>query len=586
MNAFIDTAPSQHHLASYGLRMSPSSTSQQHQQQQPSSHMEGNLARQQGHAGHQQPQQSPHQQNTPSRTIVSGTDMVSSFTSYQNSGYSHMSHLNAHQLGSYSPHDFVLRRENEYINLAAASGSVQGCAAKSADSILFSSISSIHPHHNHGLHENTATPFGGSPFHAASAHHHQHHQMRMGISSAADYTHPYHHPHHSHHHTNFPSVHHHHPHHPIQMNPVGAGAFLRYMRHHPTSASVVKQEMQCLWVDPDQAASGVSGGRKTCNKIFSSMHEIVTHLTVEHVGGPECTTHACFWIGCSRNGRPFKAKYKLVNHIRVHTGEKPFACPFTGCGKVFARSENLKIHKRTHTGEKPFRCEYDGCDRRFANSSDRKKHSHVHTSDKPYNCRVNGCDKSYTHPSSLRKHMKVHGNAEERLSSQGYDSEGEESSSSSILTGGAQTPPMIRLGESVANSSPISIKSECNALGQKVIGKNASATNNSKSPGPIISSASYLPSPLGVLPSHNHQYRDSTSVLNNSPGSTALNPAPMLVTENHSHHLLYHPSQHHTPSEWYPTTPSIPGESPNYALSPFGHHNHHHLVHSGAATAY
>ena len=49
-----------------------------------------------------------------------------------------------------------------------------------------------------------------------------------------------------------------------------------------------------------------------------------------------------------------KAKYKLVNHMRVHSGEKPFKCE--QCSKTFARTENLKIHKRTHTGDKPFKC--------------------------------------------------------------------------------------------------------------------------------------------------------------------------------------------------------------------------------------
>ncbi|CAF1263448.1 unnamed protein product [Rotaria sp. Silwood1] len=164
------------------------------------------------------------------------------------------------------------------------------------------------------------------------------------------------------------------------------------------NTNIKNENYICKWINSDT--------NRICNRTFTYMQDIVTHLTVEHVGGPEQSSHICLWLDCTRHGRAFKAKYKLVNHIRVHTGEKPFPCPFPRCGKVFARSENLKIHKRTHTGERPFRCQF--CERSFANSSDRKKHQHVHTSDKPYNCRFNGCEKTYTHPSSLRKHMKMH----------------------------------------------------------------------------------------------------------------------------------------------------------------------------------
>lgn len=82
--------------------------------------------------------------------------------------------------------------------------------------------------------------------------------------------------------------------------------------------------------------------------MFPCISELVQHISSEHVGGPEFTEHICRWKGCSRTSKGFKAKYKLVNHIRVHTGERPFICEV--CKKLFARSENLKIHKRIHSG--------------------------------------------------------------------------------------------------------------------------------------------------------------------------------------------------------------------------------------------
>lgn len=174
---------------------------------------------------------------------------------------------------------------------------------------------------------------------------------------------------------------------------------------HGNFRQPLSQVISCMWTD--QATKG-----KPCGKQFFVMMDIVQHLAEDHVGLNDSAEHVCYWKDCPRSGLAFKAKYKLINHLRVHTGEKPFPCPFPGCGKLFARSENLKIHKRTHTGERPFVCEFAGCGRRFANSSDRKKHSHVHTSDKPYICKVDGCNKTYTHPSSLRKHMKLHGKIE------------------------------------------------------------------------------------------------------------------------------------------------------------------------------
>lgn len=112
---------------------------------------------------------------------------------------------------------------------------------------------------------------------------------------------------------------------------------------HGNFRQPLNQVISCQWTD-------ASTKNKACGKQFFVMMDIVQHLAEDHVGINDSNEHICMWKECPRNGLPFKAKYKLINHLRVHTGEKPFPCPFPGCGKLFARSENLKIHKRTHTG--------------------------------------------------------------------------------------------------------------------------------------------------------------------------------------------------------------------------------------------
>ncbi|XP_022193385.2 transcriptional repressor CTCFL-like [Nilaparvata lugens] len=161
----------------------------------------------------------------------------------------------------------------------------------------------------------------------------------------------------------------------------------------------------------DNQSTGVLECRwEECWSLYASQAALVRHIEKTHVDVKRKEEDfACLWQACPRRTRPFNARYKLLIHMRVHTGEKPNKCPFQGCLKAFSRLENLKIHQRSHTGERPYACQYPSCLKAFSNSSDRAKHQRTHFDTKPYACQELGCTKRYTDPSSLRKHIKNHG---------------------------------------------------------------------------------------------------------------------------------------------------------------------------------
>ncbi|KAJ1554879.1 Zinc finger protein ZIC 2, partial [Nowakowskiella sp. JEL0078] len=86
--------------------------------------------------------------------------------------------------------------------------------------------------------------------------------------------------------------------------------------------------------------------------------------------------YKCLWNDCTRQLKPFGKRHKIVSHVRVHTGEKPYPCEFQDCGRYFARLDGLNTHFKTHSDVKPYICE------------------------------VTDCEKAYYHPRSLRKHLK------------------------------------------------------------------------------------------------------------------------------------------------------------------------------------
>ncbi|XP_069016532.1 zinc finger protein 62 homolog [Embiotoca jacksoni] len=108
-------------------------------------------------------------------------------------------------------------------------------------------------------------------------------------------------------------------------------------------------------------------------------------------------------FGCDACGKRFRNQRDLQTHTRVHTGEKPFGCDY--CGRKFKTKSHLRTHVTVHTGEKPFSCDY--CNLRFRQQGNLRNHMSIHTGEKPFGC--DDCGKRFRTKRDLKTHAGVHG---------------------------------------------------------------------------------------------------------------------------------------------------------------------------------
>ncbi|CAH0716856.1 unnamed protein product, partial [Brenthis ino] len=110
------------------------------------------------------------------------------------------------------------------------------------------------------------------------------------------------------------------------------------------------------------------GQTTICNQCGHNLHNVFAlqkHIKEVHGCSDKKLSNTC--PVCSRT---FRSASVLDEHVRVHTGERPFPCDV--CGVAFRRLTAMKNHRLIHTGIRPWVC--TRCPKRFRIKSDLRTH--------------------------------------------------------------------------------------------------------------------------------------------------------------------------------------------------------------------
>lgn len=108
---------------------------------------------------------------------------------------------------------------------------------------------------------------------------------------------------------------------------------------------------------------------------------------------------------CSVCDQHLPSKFKLQDHMNLHTGARPYCC--AECGKRFCQIYNYRVHLRTHAQTKVDRLQCRVCLMGFASQGDLNDHlSKTHLEDEFYECDL--CKRVFTSLKACEYHVQLH----------------------------------------------------------------------------------------------------------------------------------------------------------------------------------